>query len=181
MERAMATSIIESQMAESTLEWYAVFTVPQHEHSVTKQLEMRQVESFLPVYEVTHVWKNRQRVKIAKPLFPTYVFAKSNRATRSAILRSPGVIRIVGDSHGPIAIPYAEIEFLQSDLCRGKAEPYREFVAGRKVQIKSGPMQGVRGTLVRKNNAQRFVVTLELINQHAALEISADELEPIRA
>jgi transcription antitermination factor NusG len=155
--------------------------MPQHEQAVTKQLEMRQIESFLPVYEETHIWKNRQRVKISKPLFPTYIFARSSRNTRSAILRAPGVIRIVGDSRGPIAIPDAEIEILNSDLCRQKAEPYRELVVGQRVQIKSGPMLGVQGTLVRKNNGLRFVVTLELINQHAALEVSADEVEPMQA
>lgn len=177
----MTTNLIEYQRTESPSEWYAVFTFPQHERAVIKQLEMRQIESFLPVYEVTHLWKNRQRVKIAMPLFPTYVFAKSSRTTRSAIVRAPGVIRIVGDSRGPIAIPDGEIEFLNSELCRQKAEPYSELVVGQRVQIKSGAMQGVQGTLVRKKSGLRFVITLELINQHAALEISADDVEPIEA
>jgi hypothetical protein len=48
---------------------------------------------------------------------------------------------------------------------------------GEKVRIKSGVMQGVQGVLVRKKNSLRFVLTLELINQHAAVEMSADDLE----
>jgi hypothetical protein len=42
-------------------------------------------------------------------------------------------------------------------------------------------MQGLRGTLVRKSNSLRFVLTLELINQHAAIQVDADDLEPIVA
>ena len=58
-------------------------------------------------------------------------------------------------------------------------EVYRDLIVGEKVRIKSGPMQGVLGTLVRKSDSLRFVLTLELINQHAAVEVAANELEPV--
>jgi transcription antitermination factor NusG len=125
------------------------------------------------------LWKNRQRVKIIRPLFPTYVFARIHAAERSSILRSPGVLRIVGNSRGPIPIPASEIDFLRSDFCRQRVEPYEELVVGEKVRIKCGSMQGVRGILVRKKSSLRFVLTLELINQHAAVEVAADEIEPL--
>jgi len=167
------------QNAENGRDWLALFTIPQHEQSVVRQLELRHIESYLPVCESTHVWKNRQRVKVLKPLFPTYVFACVGGSERSAIYRSPGVLRIVGNSQGPIAIPSEEIEFLRSDFCRQRVEPYRELVVGQKVRIKSGTMQGVQGVLVRKKDSLRFVLTLELINQHAAVEVAAEELEPV--
>jgi len=87
---------------EIARKWFAVFTVPQNERSVTMHLELRQIESFLPTFESVSVWKNRQRVKINRPLFPTYVFARIHAAERTSILRSPGVLRIVGNSQGPI-------------------------------------------------------------------------------
>ena len=159
--------------------WVAVFTVPQNERSVVRHLDMRQVESFLPTCESSRVWKNRQRVKIVRPLFPTYVFARIRLPERSVILRSPGVLRIVGNSQGPIPIPAAEIEFLRSDFCRKRIEPYKELVVGERVRIKCGAMQGVAGTLVRKSNSLRFVLNIELINQNAAVEVSAEDLEPV--
>jgi transcriptional antiterminator RfaH len=167
------------QNSESQHRWFAVFTVPQNERSVVRHLDMRQVESFLPTCESARIWKNRQRVKIVQPLFPTYVFARFDSANRSSILRAPGVLRIVGNSHGPCPIPDAEIDFLRSDFFRQRVEPYRDLVIGEKVRIKSGSMQGVQGILVRKKASLRFVLTLELINQHAAVEVSADELEPV--
>src|ERR1700676_1034212 len=78
--------------------WYAVFTVPQNEKSVARHLQMRDVESFLPTYEEIRTWKNRQRVKVVLPLFPTYVFARICASERSKVLGSPGVLRIVGNS-----------------------------------------------------------------------------------
>jgi transcription antitermination factor NusG len=161
--------------------WYAVFTVPQNEKSVAKHLHLREVEHFLPTYEEVRTWKNRQRVKIVLPLFPTYVFARISASERARVLGAPGVLRIVGTSREPIPLPDEEIEFLRSDLCRTRTEPYRELIVGQRVRVRSGVMRGVEGVLVRKNNGSRFVITLELINLHAAIELSAQELEPLCA
>jgi transcription antitermination factor NusG len=161
--------------------WYAVFTVPQHEKSVVKHLDIREVEAFLPTYETIPVWKNRQRVKVILPLFPTYLFVHINYLERTKVLQSPGVLQIVGNGKEFAALRDSEIEFLRSDLYRQKIEPYRELVVGEKVRIKSGVMRGLQGTLVRKSNRMRFVLTLELINQHAAIEVNAEDLERMAA
>jgi transcription antitermination factor NusG len=161
--------------------WHAVYTVPQHEKSVVKHLDLREIESFLPVYETVRVWKNRQRMKLILPLFPTYLFVHINSRERAKVLQSPGVLQIVGNSRECVPLPDSEVEFLRSDFCRQRIEPYRDLVIGEKVRIKSGVMQGLRGTLVRKSNSLRFVLTLELINQHAAIQVDAEDLEPIVA
>ena len=161
--------------------WYAVYTVPQHEKSALKQLDIREIESFLPTYETVRVWKNRQRMKLILPLFPTYLFVHINFRERAKVLQSPGVLQIVGNKLECAYIPDSEVEFLRSDFCRQRIEPYRDLVIGEKVRIKSGVMQGLRRTLVRKSNSLRFVLTLELINQHAAVQVDAENLEPLIA
>lgn len=159
--------------------WFALYTMPQSEQSVLRHLNARGIESFLPTYESIHVWKNRQRVNVVRPLFPSYVFVRIHAAARGSVLGSPGALRIVGNGQGPVPVPEAEIEFLRSDFCRKRAEPYLDLVIGKKVRIKDGPMQGVQGTLVQKKNSLRFVLTIALINQNAALEVRADDLEPV--
>ena len=159
--------------------WYAVCTLPQNEKSVLKHLEMRDIESFLPCYETVRIWKNRQRIKITLPLFPRYLFVRIERRERVKVLQSPGVLQIVGNGRESIPIPYKEIDLLRSGLRQKKMEPYEELVVGEKVRIKCGVMQGIKGLLVRKNNSLRFVLTLELIHQTAAIEVDAEDLEPI--
>jgi len=175
--------IIQSQMPEGFSEtghkWYAAYTLPQHERAVEMRLVAYGIETFLPTWESTRVWKNRLRMKITHPLFPSYLFVRIRIKERSRVLRSPGVVRIVGNSNEPVPIPDSEIDFLRSDFCLKRVVPYSDLAEGDKVRIKSGSMQGVEGLLVRKNDGLRFVVTLNLINQHAAIEVSADELEPV--
>jgi transcription antitermination factor NusG len=161
--------------------WYAVFTVPQNEKSAVKHLDLREIDSFLPTYETVRVWKNRQRVKLVLPLFPRYLFVHINPGERAKVFQSPGVLHIVGNGREYVPLPDREIEFLRSASGRQQIEPYRELVVGEKVRIKSGAMQGVCGTLVRKGGGMRFVLTLELINQHAAVQVDAEDLEPFVA
>jgi transcription antitermination factor NusG len=161
--------------------WYAVLTLPKHEKSVVRHLEVRNVESFLPMYEEVRLWKNRQRMKVTLPLFPSYLFVRVCDRERVKALQSPGVLQIVGNRREPLPLPDAEIEFLRSGLRGKRIQPFRELLLGQKVRIRSGVMQGVQGTLVRKSNALRFVLTLELINQHAAIEVDAEDLEPLAA
>jgi len=165
---------------EQAVRWFAVYTMPQSEQSLRRMLDVRQIESFMPTYEVQKVWKNRQRIKTPRPLFSSYVFVHIGNHQRSAVLSSPGALHIIGNTHTALPIPDREIEFLQSEAIRGKLEPHLELVIGKKVRIRSGPMEGLEGTLVEKRNSLRFVLTVAMINQHAAVEMHADELEAVR-
>jgi transcription antitermination factor NusG len=85
----------------------------------------------------------------------------------------------VGGTRGPIAIPAPEIELLRATASRNRLEPFNELVIGDRVRITDGPMQGVEGTLVRQSNSLRVVLTVHLINQHAAIEVEVNEIEPV--
>jgi len=159
--------------------WYAVFTVPQNEKSVVRHLNSRYVESFLPTYESVRVWKNRQSMKTDLALFPSYLFVNVDRGERVKVLQTPGVLHIVGNGHQPLPLDDAEIEVLRLALVGRKVEPYRDLVVGEKVRVRTGVLQGIEGTLVRRNSCLRFVLTLNLINQHAAIEVDADTLEAV--
>lgn len=165
--------------AGAVRQWYAVYTLPQNEKSASAHLALRDIESYLPIYERVSKWRNRQHVKLQLPLFPSYLFVCIGARDRSRVLAAPGVVRIVGTRRESIPIPDEIIDFLRSELCLGRAEPYRELVVGERVRIRDGSMRGVEGTLVRKNNKLRFILSVEMIQRHVAIEIDASSLEPI--
>ncbi|MDR3762485.1 MAG: UpxY family transcription antiterminator [Acidobacteriota bacterium] len=160
---------------DAALQWFAVYTMPRHEKCVARAFEQSGIEHFLPLYEKLSVWRNRQRKQISLPLFPRYVFVRTARCERLPVLQTAGVVSIVGA--GAVAVPDAEIEFLRGKVRNGQVEPYPELVAGRRVCVKSGPLAGLEGVLVRRCNRTRFVLTLQLIQQSASVEISAEDLE----
>ncbi|HEY2469490.1 MAG TPA: UpxY family transcription antiterminator [Terracidiphilus sp.] len=159
--------------------WFVVFTLPQNEKSAIRHMELRKIEAFLPTYEAIRVWKNRQRVKCILPLFPSYVFVRISHRERGRVLQVPGVLHIVGNGRHSVPVEDAQVELLRLGFKGKKMEPYTEFVVGEKVRIDTGVMQGVEGTLVRKSNQLRFVLSVNLINQYAVVEVDADALTPI--
>jgi len=177
-----ASHLLNGQIWDEHAErhWFAVFTVPQNEKSVVRHLGMREIESFLPAYETVRVWKNRQRVKTMLPLFPTYLFVHINVRERVRVLDSPGVLQIVGNGRESVPVADADIETLRASVTARLAQPYSDLVIGEKVRVKSGILQGVQGTLVRRSGGDRFVLSFESINQHAAIQVSAEDLEPVR-
>jgi transcription antitermination factor NusG len=160
-------------------QWYAIFTMPKHEKSVVRHFDYQNIYHFLPVYEDVKLWANRQRICVKAPLFPRYLFARFDRCTTGRILKTPGVLQIVGTAKGPIPVPESQIELLRTSTEQNKAEPCSCFEMGSKVRISRGPMTGIEGTLVQQRNKNRFVFTLSLIRQSASIEIDANMLEQL--
>src|SRR5208337_4240769 len=86
---------------------------------------------------------------------------------------------IVGRGHISSAVSDTEIESLRPVLERNKFEPYPYLVAGERVRIRTGSMEGMEGILVRKKNELRVVLSLALIQRSVAAEVDAEDVEPI--
>lgn len=158
--------------------WYAAYTSANHEKRVAKQLVVRSVEHFVPLYESVRRWKDR-KVRLQLPLFPGYVFVRLALRDRLRVLQVPGVARLVGFNGLPCALPDSEIEALKAGLAGGiRAEPHPYLTVGRRVRVKAGPLAGMEGVLTRKKNGARFVISLDLIMRSVAVDVDALELEP---
>src|SRR5208337_4543955 len=73
---AAATVLLRSPATISDqLRWYAVYTRSRHEKRIKEQLDSQSLESFLPLYEAVHRWKDR-RVLVRLPVFPGYLFVR---------------------------------------------------------------------------------------------------------
>jgi transcription antitermination factor NusG len=173
------TSTLLPHEEQDPRRWFAVVTTPQHEKAAFRHLDFGGIETFLPTYESSRVWKNRQKVKVELPLFPTYLFVRIDQGERGHVLRTPGVRKLVGNSREPLSVADREIEFLRTNLLEKHAEPHAGLIAGQRARVKSGPMQGVEGWLVRKSGGWRFILTVQLIHQQVAVEVDASTLEPI--
>jgi transcription antitermination factor NusG len=176
-----ATKVVSAPVGADVIRWYAVYTYPRHERSVTEHLEAHVIEAFLPSCRVKSRWKDR-RVEIERVIFPCYVFARMKLHHRVTVMSIPSVIRIVSFSGAPVAIPDAEIDAVR--LCLGvgaKVEQHSYIEVGERVRVRSGAFEGLEGIVLRRSNGCKLVVSIGLIHQSVALEIEAKELETINA
>lgn len=159
--------------------WYAAYTCANHEKAVAKQLELRSIESFLPLYEKVSRWKDRL-VKVQLPLFSGYVFVRMALAEKMRVLQTPGLVRLVGFDGRPTPLPEEQMQALRDGLCSSvHAEPCPYLQVGKRVRVTSGPLQGLEGILLKKKNGYRFAISLQLIQRSLAVEIDAADLKTV--
>lgn len=157
--------------------WYAVYLNARHEKHVTKQLEDRCIDNFLPTYRSVRRWKDRRK-ELDLPLFPGYVFVYFAECDRLRVLQVPGVVRLVSFNGRPAPLENQEIDSLRNALATGVyAEPHPYLKVGRRVRINRGPLAGMEGILVRKKDTFRVVISLDLIMRSVATEVQTTDIE----
>src|SRR5579864_3751158 len=161
---------------EPQMFWYAAYTSSRHEKTVAEHLRQRDVECFLPLYETVRRWNNgRHRVHL--PLFPSYVFVHMGLRDKLRVLQVPGLSQLVTFQGAPAALPEAEIETLRSALTAGiPAQPYRYLSVGSQVEICCGPLQGMKGILLRHQAQFRVVLSVEMIMRSIVVEVEASDV-----
>ena len=58
-----------------------------------------------------------------------------------------------------------------------KFEPHPYLVTGEKVRIRTGPLAGMFGVLLRNSNRCHVVVTVEQVMRSVVVEVESNELE----
>jgi transcription antitermination factor NusG len=151
--------------------WYALYVRSQHEKSVLAQLEAKQHEAFLPLYESTNKWADRWK-SVALPLFPGYVFCRFKQTQRTSVLATSGVVNVVKFGPDPASIPQSEIEAVRLIVnSRVMAEPYTGLGLGEEVTMSAGPLRGLTGILTDVRKSPRLVVSIDLLNRSVSVEV----------
>jgi transcription antitermination factor NusG len=157
--------------------WLALYTQHRHEKAVASFIYGKGLEVFLPLYRTAHRWKDRMK-ELELPLFPNYVFVLAASSQRAAVLSTPGVYDFVRLSGAPSPIPPEEIDAVRLAVGRGlNAEPHPFLRSGDRVRVKSGPLQGLEGILVRKKSFYRLVLSVELLVKSISVEVEACDVE----
>lgn len=160
--------------------WFAVYTASRHEKKVAQHLTQREIEHYLPLYRSRRKWSDGSNVTLELPLFPGYLFVHIRRSERVRVLDVPGVLALVGgNSREPVPLPDETIEALRTGLHLRSAEPHALLAVGQRARIRAGALAGMEGIVVRRKNSLRVVLTLESIQRSIAVEVAADDLEPM--
>jgi transcription antitermination factor NusG len=159
--------------------WYAAYVCSRHEKQVVSQLQERRISCFLPVYRSLRRWKDRRK-ELELVLFPGYVFVHLDLRDRLRVLQLPSVVRFVSFNGHPAPLPDTEIEILSKGLASGiRAEPHPYLKIGNRVRVRSGPLAGAEGILVRRKDKFRVVLSIDLIMRSVAVEVDEADIEAI--
>jgi len=159
-------------------QWYAVYTSSRHEKSVADCLGHRGVHCYVPLYRSVRRWQDRRK-EVELPLFPSYVFVQIDLSRKLSVLTAPGVVQIVSFDGKPAPVDESQIDALRRGLLGGngvKSHPYLKV--GKRVRMRSGPLAGVEGILVRRKDNFRLVLSIDLIMRSISVEVDEADVEP---
>jgi transcription antitermination factor NusG len=160
--------------------WCAIYTRHQHEKAIAQILSAKGLQVFLPLYNATRRWKDRT-VHLSLPLFPCYLFLRGMGERRLEVITTPGIASILSINGEPAIIPESEIEAIRKAIEWGnRVEPHPFLRCGDRVRVISGPLQGLEGILVRKKNLYRLVLSIEILERSAAVEVDVSSVERVR-
>ncbi len=112
------------------------------------------------------------------PLFPGYVFFRSDESGRVEALKSNVIVAIL-DVFDQARL-HEELSQLASLLAAGlpvEDHPYVEI--GEEIRVAGGPFDGYRGVVVRERGAGRFIISISLLRKSVAVELDAARLRPV--
>ena len=166
----------------SELQWYVVHVRSRHEFSAQERLVKSGIDAFLPIVERLRRWKDRKKL-IPFPLFPGYLFVRidRNQNDKLLILKTPGVVRFIGQTPGePEAVPYDQIISLKRLVESKEAlDPYPYLKEGKRVRIRSGPLAGIEGILVERKGMHNLVLSVDILQQGVAIQMEAACVEAL--
>jgi transcription antitermination factor NusG len=168
-----------SAVKNLTNAWYAIYTKHQHEKSAGSLLTRKGFEIFLPLYPLIRHRKDRDKT-VMWPLFPCYLFVRTDLCRKIDILRTPGVFWLVESGGCACQIPDADVEDIKKIVqSPARIAPHPYLKTGEWVRVRKGSLEGLEGILTRFKNQHRVVMTVEPLRKSVAVEIDISAIEAL--
>jgi transcription antitermination factor NusG len=153
--------------------WYAVYTKSRAEKKVLSELEFLGIDAYLPLTKQLRQWSDRKKW-VEVPLISGYVFVFIGIKEHDMVLNIPGVAAYVRFEGKAAIIPDSQIDLIRRMLFQPDLSVevvHERPLAGDKVEVTSGAMVGLRGTLLNYRGKQRVVVEISQMNLSLIIEL----------
>jgi transcriptional antiterminator RfaH len=157
--------------------WWALHTLPRREKELMRRLAAMTVRFYTPM-TARRSRSSSGRVRTAYvPLFPGYVFLHGDEDERHRAMTTNCVLRWLSvPDQGVLTHDLRQI----SRLIRSGAplQPVDRLVAGTPVEITQGPLAGLEGKIIRRNQHSTLLIEVHFLQRGASVEIEDWMVEP---
>jgi transcription antitermination factor NusG len=156
--------------------WFAILIRNHSEKSAALLLENAGYECFFPVSNnMSH--SSGQLEKFEVPLFPGCLFCRMDPTYRLPVLRTPGVIQIVGADEDLIPADEGEIAALQRVGKAGVSTmPWPYMQVGTLARLADGPLRGLSGFMIKIKSGLKLILSVSLLHRSVAVEVESSWL-----
>jgi transcription antitermination factor NusG len=159
------------EFEERHFPWFALQVRARHEKNIVEMLRGKGYDPFLPLYKCRRRWSNRYKL-LELPLFPGYLFCQFDVHNRLPILKTPGVILVLGIGRTPVPIDNTEIDAVRTIVDSGlQSQPWPFLQIGARLRIEHGALSGLEGILLGPRGRHRLIVSVTLLQRSVAVEV----------
>jgi transcription antitermination factor NusG len=156
--------------------WVAFYTLSRREKDLMRKLEATAIPFYAPlIRRRLHSAGGRTRFSQV-PLFPGYVFSLVDDDQRRKALGTNTIARWlpIADESSLVADLRAIRRLIETEQ---PLTPEARLESGQPVRVRSGPLRGLEGVVVKRRGEQRLLVAVRFLNQGASIELEDVDLE----
>jgi len=158
--------------------WWAMYTLARREKELMRRLRGLQIAHYAPLVTKRSRSPGGRVRESYVPLFAGYVFVRGDEVQRHAALSTNCISRCLsvpdsGQLVRDLQQIYRLIELDAPLTIESRIEP------GRRVRVRSGPMAGLEGTVLKRRGKNWLVVAVEFLQQGASVLLEDFQVEPL--
>lgn len=176
----MKLSKRSDHISSTEKKWFAVYTRYNCEKNVSENFTKKGIENYVPLLKYTRVY-TRKRKQVELPLISCYVFVHITKEEYVKVLQTPHVISFLKIRGALISIPQKEIDIMRWVVGEELVEKVHngKMEKGTKVEIVSGNLTGIKGTVVKRKSKKYVQVALESLGYTLEINVSEDMLQVV--
>lgn len=158
--------------------WWCLHTKPRQEKAAARDLRSRGIAYYLP--QVVHEDRTPQGRKFRSvvPLFTSYLFLLGDERERVEALKGNRLANVLDVPDQPqLGHDLRQIHQMLSSGLAVVAEP--AVPVGGRVRIKTGPLAGIEGTVIRRGKRDQFVAVVQFLGRGATVDLEDWQVEQI--
>jgi transcription antitermination factor NusG len=167
---------VDGRACHAGHDWIAFYTLSRREKDLMRRLEAAALPFYAPLVKRRLLSPGGRARLSYVPLFPGYVFSFVDDAQRRVALATNTIARW---------LPIQDATAFVADLRNIKRlidtdrplTPEARLEPGQPVRVRSGPLRGMEGMVVKRRGEQRLVVAVRFVNQGVSIELEDVDLE----
>lgn len=169
---------VAAQGQDEEAHWWAVYTRSRQEKELMRALSSLDIPFYCPLIPHRHRSPaGRMRISFI-PLFSNYLFLYSDGFGRYRALQTNLISKTIAVADG-LQLTHDLRQIRQLIEAGAPLNVEARLQAGMRVRIKTGPLAGLAGVILKRDGGSHLQVAVNFLQQGASVKLEDCEVEPL--
>ncbi len=158
--------------------WWCLHTKPRQEKATARHLRSSAVTYYLPQVVKEDRTPQGRKIRSVVPLFTSYLFLHGDDHDRVEALKSNRLVNVLEVVDQDTL--WHDLRQIYQVLSSGlTVVPEPVMPVGARVRIKTGPLEGIEGTVIRRGKRNQFVAVVHFLGRGATVDLQDWQVERV--